>query len=140
MRGITNSRARALGKRDLRSVFRALRFKDGLTEQATDGEFGYHYNKARDGRGTPAGNYSIYETISTEATHRADDAVLCRDFFAQMDVFSVRSFESKLLSETITKLEEKLTEKGFEVTMEEEQFEPDTKLYHQILFVSKLYS
>jgi hypothetical protein len=66
--------------------------------------------------------------------------VLCRDFYAQIDVFSVRSFESKLLSETLAHLEEKLTEKGFEVTVEEEQYEPDTKLYHQILFVSKLYS
>ena len=137
MRGITNSRARQKGKKELQAVFRALRFKDGLTEQTVGDEFGYHYNKARDGF---IGNYIVYEVVNSDPIQRADDAVLCRDFYAQIDVFSVRSFESKLLSETLSKLEEKLTEKGFGVTMEEEQFEPDTKLYHQILFVSKLYS
>ncbi|MDR0696758.1 MAG: hypothetical protein LBF68_04355 [Christensenellaceae bacterium] len=137
MRGITNGRAKQKGKKDLQAVFRALRFKDGLTETAIGDEFSYHYNKARDGF---VGNYVVYEVIDSNPIQRADDAVLCRDFYAQIDVFSVRSFESKLLSETLTHLEEKLTEKGFEVTMEEEQFEPDTKLYHQILFVSKLYS
>jgi hypothetical protein len=82
----------------------------------------------------------VYEVIDSGAEVRADDAVLCRDFYAQIDVFSVRSFESKLLTDTITHLEEKLTEKGFEVDMQTEDYEPDTKLYHQILFVSKLYS
>jgi hypothetical protein len=137
MRGITNSRARAAGKRELKAVFKALHYKDGLTETATDDEFSYHYNKARDGR---VGNYIVYEVIDSDVLHRADDAVLCRDFYAQIDVFSVRSFESKLLFDTLTHLEEKLTEKGFEVDMQTEDYEPDTKLYHQILFVSKLFS
>jgi hypothetical protein len=137
MKGITGFRARAAGKRELRGIFKALHFKDGLTETAIGDEFSYHYNKARDGM---IGNYIIYEVIDSSPLQRADDAVFCRDFFAQIDVFSVRSFESKLLSETICRLEERLTEKGFEVELQAEQFEPDTRLYHQVLLVSKMYA
>jgi hypothetical protein len=137
MKGITNSRARAAGKRELKFVFKALHYKDGLTETATDDEFSYHYNKARDGK---VGNYIVYEVVNSDPIQRADDAVLCRYFYAQIDVFSVRSFESKLLTDTLTRLEEKLTEKGFGVELQAEDYEPDTKLYHQVVFVTKLYA
>ena len=137
MKSMTNSKARTLGKKDLCAVFRNLRIKDGLgDEEIGDGDFSYWYNKARDGQ---IGNYLIYEIIDSEPTHRADDAVIGREFFCQIDVFSVRSFESKQLSEFIGQLEEKLLEKRFEVEMRGEDYEPDTRLYHQILYVSKLF-
>ena len=137
MKNMTNSKARTLGKKDLRAVFKALKIKDGLgDEEIGSDEFSYWYNKARDGT---IGNYIIYEVIDSEPTHRADDAVVGREFFCQIDVFSVRSYESKQLSEFIEKLENKLLEKGFEVEMRGEDYEPDTRLYHQIFYVSKLF-
>jgi uncharacterized protein YqfB (UPF0267 family) len=134
---MTNTRARSLGKKELRRIFRELRIKDGLgDEEIGDDEFGYWYNKARDGT---KGNYIIYEVIDSEPTHRADDVVIGRNFFCQIDVFSVRSFEMKQLSEFIGRLEERLIERGFEVIMRGENYEPDTRLYHQIFYVSKLF-
>jgi len=141
MKPMTNSRARMLGKKELRKAFRELRIKDGLgDEEIADDEFSYWYNKSRDGvSSTPTGNYIIYEVIDSEPTHRADDCVIGRDFFAQIDVFSTRSYESSQLSSFIGRLEEKLLEKGFEVEMRGEDYEPDTRLYRQIFYVSKLY-
>jgi len=134
---MTNSRARALGKKLLRKAFMELRIKDGFgDEEIGEGEFSYWYNKSRDGM---TGNYLIYEVIDSEPVYRADDCVIGRDFFAQIDVFSVSSYESKLLSEFIDRLENKLLEKGFEVEMRGEDYEPDTRLYHQIFYVSKLF-
>jgi hypothetical protein len=138
---MTNSKARTAGKKDLRRVFRECKFKDALTldegDKSAPDDFIFYYNKARDGT---VGNYVVYEVISTDALHRADDAVIGREFFAQVDVFSVKSFESKLLAETLNKLEEKLTAAGFEVDAESEDYEPDTRLYHQVIFVSKMYA
>ena len=141
MRNIQSSSVRKRGKAELRAVFKALRFVDGLTvgteaDTPKDGEFVYYYNKARDGQ---IGNYIIYEVIASDPTRRADDKVIGREFFAQVDVFSTSSFESKLLTETLAKLEERLTERGFEVDAKGEDYEPDTRLYHQIYYVSKQY-
>ena len=137
MKPMTNSKARSLGKKELRKVFRELRIKDGLgDEEIGADEFSYWYNKSRDGM---TGNYLIYEVIDSEPMHRADDVVIGREFFCQIDVFSVRSYESKQLSEFIGRLEEKLLERCFEVEMRGEDYEPDTRLYHQIFYVSKLY-
>jgi hypothetical protein len=136
MKHITNSRVRETGKRELRRIFKELRFRDGLTEMADTDEFCYWYNKARDGR---IGNYIVYEIIDSDAVHRADDAVISRDFFCQIDVFSTRGFETKQLTETLSGLEERLIKNGFEATFKDEEYEPDTRLYHQIIFVSKLY-
>ncbi len=137
MRAMTNALARALGKKDIRAVFKALRIKDGLSDdEIKPDEFAYWYNKSRDGE---SGNYIIYEVVDSEPTHRADDNVIGRDFFCQIDVFSLYSFESKQLSELLIKLEEQLLERRFEVQIQGETYEPDTRLYHQILFVSKLY-
>ena len=137
MKTMTNAKARSLGKKELRRVFRELRIKDGLgDEEIGADEFSYWYNKNRDGK---IGNYLIYEVIDSEPTHRADDCVIGREFFCQIDVFSVRSFETKQLSDFLGKLEEKLAERGFEVEMRGEDYEPDTRLYHQIFYVSKLF-
>lgn len=140
MKNILNNNVRQRSKRDLKKVFKECRFKDGLTlgdegKPAAD-DFVYHYNKSRDGE---IGNYIVYEIISTDAIRRADDAVIGREVFAQIDVFSLKSFESKALQTTLAKLEEKLTETGFEVEAREEAYEQDTRLYHQVYFVSKLY-
>jgi hypothetical protein len=140
MKNILNSDVRKRGKQDLKKVFKECRFKDGLAlneggKPAPD-DFVYYYNKSRDGE---MGNYIIYEVISTDAIRRADDAVIGREVFAQIDVFSLKSFESKALQMTLTKLEEQLTVAGFEVEAREEAYEPDTRLYHQVFFVSKLY-
>jgi len=152
MKPMTNSKTRERGKRELRRVFKDCRFKDALTLGEQDAprqsgsltldDFIYYYNKARDGvSSTPVGNlnYIIYETISTEPTRRADNVVIGREFFAQVDVFSVKSFESKIMQDTLAKLEEKLTAAGFEVEMQSEDYEPDTRLYHQVFYVSKQY-
>jgi hypothetical protein len=137
MKPMTNSRARALGKKLLRRIFRELRIKDGLGDDPIAGdEFSYWYNRERDGF---RGNYLVYEVIDSEPTHRADDCVIGRDFFCQIDMFSIRSFESKQLTGLISQLEDRLTDYGFEVNMQGEGYEPDTRLYHQILFVSKLF-
>ena len=161
MRNMTNCRARILGKKDLKAVFKTLRIKDGIDDLASladcgaaaphpckslngfDGsdeikpdEFSYWYNKNRDGT---IGNYIIYEVIDSEPSHRADDKVFGREFYAQIDVFSIRSFESKELSDFLVRLEEKLTEYLFEVEMQGEEYEQDTRLYRQTLFVSKIY-
>jgi hypothetical protein len=118
-----------------------LRFKDGLTigteeDAPKPDDFVYYYNKARDGQ---VGNYIIYEVVASDPTRRADDKVIGREFYAQVDVFSTSSFESKLLTETLAKLEEQLTEAGFDVDAREESYEPDTRLYHQVYFISKYY-
>ncbi len=137
MRNMTNCRARTLGKKDLKSVFKLLRIKDGIGEdEIKPDEFSYWYNKNRDGT---VGNYIIYEVIDSEPSHRADDKVYGREFYAQIDVFSIRSFESKELSDFLGRLEEKLTEHLFEVEMQGEEYEQDTRLYRQTLFVSKIY-
>jgi hypothetical protein len=137
---MTNSKARATGKRDLQRIFKESRFKDALTlneqDAPTPGDFIYYYNKARDGQ---IGNYIVYEVIASDPMRRADDIVIGREFFAQVDVFSVKSFESKLMQDTLAKLEEKLTAAGFEVDAQAEDYEPDTRLYHQTYYVSKLY-
>lgn len=136
MKSMTNSLARKRGKKEIRQVFKALRIKDGLTEDICGDEFAYWYNKSRDGS---KGNYIIYETIDSDPVHRADDVVISRDFFCQIDIFSIRSFETKQLQSLVERLENKLTEFRFEVNMEDERYEPDTGLYHLIFYVSKLY-
>lgn len=141
MRNISNSQARTRGKRELRAVFKALRYKDGLTieqegVQVKTDDFVYYYNKARDGQ---IGNYIVYEVVASDPTQRADDKVIGREFYAQVDVFSTSSFESKLLAETLAKLEEKLIEAGFEVDAQSEDYEPDTRLYHQVYYITKQY-
>ena len=140
LRHVANSRVREQGKRDLRRVFRECKFRDALTldedGKPAEGDFIYYYNKARDGQ---VGNYVIYEVIASDPTRRADDVIIGREFFAQVDVFSVKSFESKLMQDTLAKLEEKLTAAGFGIDMRGEDYEPDTRLYHQTLFISKLF-
>jgi hypothetical protein len=133
---MTNSKAREKGKKELIEVFQALGFYDGLAEDIPNDKFVYYYNKARNGQ---IGNYIIFETIDSAEVCRADDVVLAREFFCQIDIFSVNSFESKKLKQTIASLEEKLGERLFGVDMKEDTFEPDTKLYHLILIVSKAY-
>ena len=133
---MTNSKAREKGKKELVEVFNALGFADGIAENIPNDKFAYYYNKARNGQ---IGNYIIFETIDSADVCRADDAVIAREFFCQIDIFSVNSFESKKLKETIISLEEKLDEKLFGVDMKEDTFEPETKLYHLILIVSKAY-
>ena len=138
MKNVTNTKARERGKRELRRVFRECKFKDALTldegDKPTPDDFIYYYNKARDGQ---VGNYVIYEIIASDPTRRADDVVIGREFYAQVDVFSIKSFESKLMQDTLAKLEENLTAAGFEIDMRGEDYEPNTRLYHQALFVSK---
>ncbi len=137
MKNMTNYKARMMGKKDLKAVFKALRIKDGIgDDEIKSDDFSYWYNKNRDGT---IGNYLIYEIVDSEPAHRADDQVYGREFFAQIDVFSVRSFESKELSNFIQKLEEKLVEHRFEVDMQGEEYEQDTRLYRQTLFVTKIY-
>ncbi len=133
---MTNSKAREKGKKELIGIFKSLGFYDGLGEDIPDDKFVFYYNKARNGQ---IGNYIIFETIDSADICRADDAIIAREFFCQIDIFSVNSFESKKLKETILSLEERLGEKLFGVDMKEDTFEPDTKLYHLILIVSKAY-
>jgi len=146
MRKIPNNKARERGKRELRRVFKDCKFKDALTLGEGDtpcrsgslapDDFIYYYNKARNGQ---IGNYVVYETIASDPTRRADDVVITREFYAQVDVFSVKSFESKLMQDTLARLEETLTAAGFEIDMRGEDYEPDTRLFHQIFYVSKLF-
>jgi hypothetical protein len=144
---MTNAKARSLGKRELRKVFTVCKFRDALTldeqENTSVDDFIFYYNKARDlsadRQAGQVGNYLVYEVISTDALHRADDAVVGREFFAGVDVFSVKSFESKLLTDTLAKLEDKLVAAGFEVEAGAEDFEAETRLYHQVIYASKLY-
>lgn len=140
MRNLTNSSVRVKGKKQLIRVFKDCRFIDALTlnEQSKPkpDDFIFYYNKARDGK---VGNYIIYEIISTDAAYRSDDKTIGREQFVQVDVFSVKSFESKLMRDTLERLETKLTAAGFEVDMQGENYEPDTKLYHQVIYVTKLY-
>ena len=133
---MTNSKAREKGKKVLIEVFKSLNFADGLAEDIPDNKFVFYYNKVRNGQ---IGNYIIFETIDSADVCRADDAVIAREFFCQIDIFSVNSFESKKLKNTILSLEEKLGERLFGVDMKEDTFESDTKLYHLILIVSKVY-
>ena len=82
---------------------------------------------------------STEQSASTDSARRADDVVIGREYYAQMDVFSVKSFESKFLQDALARLEGALTAAGFEVDAHGEDYEPDTRLYHQIYYVSKLY-
>lgn len=137
MNNMTNVKTRGKGKKELAAIFKSLKFKDGLTENnITAEDFLYYYNRAREGQ---KGNYIIYETIESNPAVRADDVVCGREYFAQIDIFSINSFETKKLQDVISGIEEKLTEKMFEVDMKEELYESDTGLYHQIIFVSKTY-
>lgn len=137
MKPTTNSKVRALGKRELRTLFKDLRIKDGLREdEIGSDEFSYWYNKSRDGM---RGNYLVCEIIDSEPAHRADDQVISRHFYCQIDIFSIQSFETKELIRFIERLENKLTEHRFEVNFSDELFESDTGLYHQILIISKIY-
>ncbi len=133
---MTNCKAREKGKKELTEIFDSLGFVDGLSNNKPGDSFVYYYNKARNGQ---IGNYIIFETIDSADVCRADDIVLAREFFCQIDIFSVNSFESKKLKQTIASIEEKLGERLFGVDMKEDTFEPDTKLYHLILIVSKAY-
>ena len=140
MRNLTNSNVRTKGKKQLAKVFRDCRFIDALTlheqKPTQPDDFIFYYNKARDGS---VGNYIIYEVISSNASYRSDDRVIGREFFAQVDVFSIKSFESKLVRDTLEKLEAKLTAAGFEVDAGSEDYESDTRLYHQVLYASKFF-
>lgn len=137
MKQMTNSKARTFGKKELVTLFKELRIKDGLREdEINPNEFTYWYNKSREGM---LGNYLIYEIIDSEPVHRADDKIISRYFYCQIDIFSILSFETKEINRFIERLENKLTEHRFEVEMTDERFESDTKLYHQVLIVSKIY-
>lgn len=136
MKYITNSRVRIKGRKELRGVFQALRFKDGLTEKAEANEFTYWYNKSRDGE---IGNYVIYEVLNTETLYRADDVSALRLFQCQIDIFSVYSFETKQLSDVLEALEKQLVKTGFTVEMSMEEYEQDTRLYHAVFIALKVY-
>lgn len=136
MKNLTNHSVRARGRKDLYNIFLSLGFKDGLKDKAENNEFSFWYNKSRDGY---IGNYLLYEIIDSNAVTKADNVIISRDFFCQIDIFSVNSFESKTVSKMLEKLENLLAENNYSVTMEQEEFENTTRLYHGILFVSKLY-
>lgn len=140
MKNTTNAKVRMQGKQELMRVFRECHFKDALTLEdcgkTTVQDFIYYYNTGRSGQ---IGNYIVYEVISSDPMRRADDVVVAREFYAQIDVFSVKSFESASLQDTLAKLEDRLMVAGFEIDMRDEDYEPDTRLYHQTLFISKQY-
>ena len=61
------------------------------------------------------------------------------DFIYYYNKARAGQVESKSLQDTLAKLEEKLTAAGFEVEMDGEDYEPDTRLYHQVIYAAKLY-
>lgn len=134
---MTNSKARILGKKALVKIFKSLNIKDGLGDEEIDSnEFSYWNNKSRDGK---LGNYIIYEIIDSDVMYRADNKVIAREFKCQIDVFSIHSFESKEFKNLLEKLENKLIDNGFEVSLEHENYEHDTKLYSQVVIITKIY-
>jgi hypothetical protein len=71
---------------------------------------------------------------------RADNGILIRDVESQIDDFSTSSCESKRVSDQLDRLETPLTKYGFTVSLDFEDYEPDTRLYHAVFTVGKLYS
>jgi len=137
MPNTTNHKARKLGKRDLQRVFRLCGFKDGLGEEpANQGEFTYWSNKARDGL---IGDYITFEPIASEPLTHADNGAFGRIYEAQLDIFSTASFDSKRFTDALEKLESQLLANGFEIEAWGEDYEPETRLYHQIFIVRKAY-
>jgi len=136
MRNLTNVKARAECRRDLRKAFKDAKIADGLGDEIPDGAFTYWCNKARDGA---IGDYVIYEIIDSDPNARADDAVFLRAITMSIDVFSTSSFESKKLSDTLERLENALNKHGFEVNQTYEDYEPDTKLYHAVFGAVKTF-
>jgi hypothetical protein len=134
---MTNYKTRQKGKRELMAIFRACRIRDGLTEKEITDKWTFWYNLERTGK---RGNYIIYEVLDSPVLHRADDKVLTREFFCQVDVFSLDSFETERLAVLIDSLETALTAAGFEVIFKDEMYENDTKLFHVPIFISKLYA
>ena len=134
---MTNSKVRQKGKRELMAVYRSCRIKDGLVEKEITDKWTYWYNLERTGK---RGNYIIYEVIDSPILHRADDKAFAREFFCQVDIFSLDSFETEKVQTLIESLENALTKSGFEVDFKSEMYEDDTKLFHLPIYISKLYS
>lgn len=134
---MTNSKARQKGKSELCEVFRLCRIGDGLTAKEINDKWTYWYNLERTGK---RGNYIIYEVLDSPALHRADDKVLSREFFCQVDIFSLNSFETEIMQTMIESLEKGLIKAGFEVDFKDEMYENDTQLFHLPIYISKLYA
>ena len=134
---MTNSKVRQKGKRELMAIFRGCRIKDGLTEKEITDKWTYWYNLERIGK---RGNYIIYEVLDSPVMHRADDRAYSREFFCQVDIFSLDSFETEGLQTVIETLENALTKAGFEVDFKDEMYEDDTKLFHLPIYISKFYA
>lgn len=134
---MTNSKIRQKAKRELREIFRLCRIEDGLTAKEITEKWSYWYNLERTGK---RGNYIIYEIIETPVMHRADDTVLTRELYCQVDIFSTDSFETEKLTSLIESLEKGLIKAGFEVDFKDEMYEPDTRLFHLPIYISKLYA
>jgi len=134
---MTNAKVRQIGKKELMEIFRLCRIKDGLMEKEITEKWTYWYNLERTGK---RGNYIIYEVIDSPVLHRADDKAFTREFFCQIDVFSVDSFETEKLQTLVGNLEEILAKNGFEVDFKTENYENDTRLFHLPIYVSKLYA
>ena len=134
---MTNTAIRRKGKAELMSIFRGCRIKDGLIENEITDKWTYWYNLERTGK---RGNYIIYEVIDTPVLHRADDKAFSREFFCQIDIFSLGSFETEKMQALVENLEKALLTSGFEVDFKDERYESDTKLFHLPIYVSKLYT
>jgi len=76
---------------------------------------------------------------SSDAATRADDNAFLREVTVAVDVFSKRSFDSEQNHKIIERIEGGFAVAGFEVDMAAEQFEADTKLFHQPMTLFKLY-
>lgn len=84
-------------------------------------------------------NYITYNISSSEARVRADDTTYLREVMIAVDIYSKHSFDSKDNYTLLLKVETKLAEKGFEIEMNDEIYENDTKLFHIPLTIYKNY-
>lgn len=138
-----NSKARKNAKTELITALNSAGAVEGisLTPQQIQSETRplFWHGVLRNELAREKTSYITYSIPSSDTRVRADDDTFLREVMIALDIYSKFSFDSEDSYTLLLKVETKLAEKGFEVEMNDEIYEEDTKLFHIPLTLYKNY-
>ena len=84
--------------------------------------------------------YVTFETVSTsesDANSRADNQVIAWSYEGNIDLFTTLALNNTTIISLLGNIVTELEKKGFNVTMDSDLYEYDTKIYHKPISINK---
>lgn len=140
---MTNNQARAKARIEIKDTFKVAGLIDGhsMTAAQLNSETrpAFWRGVVRDPTAKAKEHYARWAISSSRAHTRNDDKTSLRELTIAIDLFSKRSFDSEQAHKMLDAVEGAFTSAGFELELLDEQYEDDTKLWHQPLTLIKIY-